>query len=423
MTRDELLADLVRVAAEVGVAVHHLPRSVYREKGLYGDTYKKFDGSWQRLRQSAAVAFGDRPHDQDIVERESSLSASSYVRKLERQIGRPEAMARRLDQSLSRALEENPVVIRHQKRWWKRKTPKRIKRMLSVLLSDLHFGVLVDPKEVYGGGYTWEIARRRLAQVLVQAAEWKPEHRDDTALTLLINGDIIEGVIHIHDQNIMPLTVQTTGALYLLAGAIDFLLCHFPQIHVVCTPGNHGRVTHRGEGRTIAQRNDSHEHSIYYALEMVFRDKPEVTFDIPDSGIGHYYAPGGHLVVTSHGDTEPTVGNVGKSMNTERLANKLRAMDSARVFKKPIDILAVGHWHTPMVLMLPHGAHTIVNGCLIGGSPFSQNGVGAWVAEPAQLMFESVEHYPLGDTRIVQLHTTDKDRNLDRVIAPIKYEH
>lgn len=422
MTRDELLADVIRVADEVGVHVAQLSRGVYRVKGQYGDNYRRIDGSWQNIRTAACNALGDKPHDQDIVEREDSRAQVSYIRQLERQVGRPEAMARRLETCITKAFEKHPVVVSSRANQWKPKKAKKMRRMLSVLLSDLHFGVLVKPSEVYGSEYTWEIARRRLAQVMVQAAEWKPDHRDETELTLILNGDIIEGVIHMHDQLIMPLTEQLVGATHLLVGAIDFLLQHFPRVNVVCTPGNHGRVTHRGTGRTIAQRWDSHEHAIYLGLEMAFRGRPEVAFNIPQSGIAHYLTPGGHLVVISHGDTAPTVGNVGSAINTEKMANQLRAMDTARIFDRPIDILACGHWHTPANFMLPHGAHVLVNGCLIGGASFSQNGVGAWNAEPAQILFESVEHHPLGDTRTVRVHGADKDRSLDAVIRPISLE-
>lgn len=416
-SREEVYSEIRRVAREAGVEPFALSRKVFLEESDVGYGYEKF-GSWTHIRQLAAIDEGNGFHPHDPIEKIKSADELSYTRKLERQLARQTYFSDKMARLVSDYFENNPISFPDSSEYSGR--GHAIKdRELVLDLSDLHFGQHVDESETLKAKFEWSVAARRMAKLAVQAAEWKPHYRDNTRLRIVLNGDIIAGVIHLTDFNIRPLTEQLVGATQILVSMIDYLRKHFADIVVVCVPGNHDRNIYKtGGSRAIAQRWDSHAHSIYYGLTMAFRHEPRVKFSVPRSGMAHWYGPGEELLVATHGDVEPTVENVGKSVNTQKLIDKLNRLQVSGVYDRPVSVLMLGHWHQPLRIMAPNGSELIVNGSLIGTDPYAQNVVGMFSSEPAQWLFESVPGYPIGDGRIVRVRDADEDDYYDTVISP-----
>lgn len=406
--------EIVRVADELGKN----PRLITRSEFLPETDVTKHDletyGGFAKLRADAAHVMGVASHKDAPAARGVELR-NSYVRKLERKVATADYLADKLQDSISRVFEVYPVEIPKSTVSLEKK--HRGKRLLTLLLSDLHFGMDVDPREVLHSEFNWKIASRRLAKVCYQAAAWKREHRQETELQVVLNGDILTGVIHLSEAKIRPVTEQVWGATAILAKALGFLRQHFGRIKVLCLPGNHDRMTYRSNDRAVSQRWDSHSHSVYLGLMCYFRQDKDLVFDIPMSGMGTYQAPGEHLIYASHGDTEPGIGNVGKSFNVSQTTQSLLKLNAGGVFEKKLSVALFGHWHQPSLFMLPDGTMCVVNGCLIGADGFAQNGVGYFNTMPAQVMFESVPGFPVGDFRVIQLRDADADTSLDEVIA------
>lgn len=416
MTLEQLLGEIRRVADETGHEPCKLPRSVWAQHTrCTPHSYERF-GTWGQVRNQAAIAAGEPPHPRDLGPSQGLRDEQTYTRKLERELGRQEYFLERLRFVLADTFERYPIELTPKPATWA--SSAATKRLLTMLLSDLHFGVEVDPREVLGSRYNWTIASRRMAKLCVQAAEWKPEHRDETDLAVVLNGDLIEGVIHLHDEGIRPLAEQWRGATEILVNALDFLREHFRTIDVYCLPGNHDRHEHKGKGRSTSQRWDHHADAIYLGLQQAFRAEPRVRFHVPRSGLATYTTPGGHLIGASHGDTAPTIANLGKSINVERIEGKLNRIETSGVYDRPFGAYLFGHWHTPATIMLPQGTTVVVNGSLIGGASYSQHGCGILDPMPAQVIFESAEHYPFGDSRIVHLRDADGRGDLDEILRP-----
>lgn len=411
---DHVLEEIVRVAEDQGVN----PRVLTRSKFLPNTEVTKHDletyGGFGKLRADAAHVFGIDSH-KDLPEARGVELRNNYVRKLERTVATADYLSDRLLSGMQEVFENNPVVL--PKKSAKLKKPDQPERMLTLLWSDLHFGLDVDPREVYSSAFNWKVASRRMAKVCRQAALWKPEHRDETVLQVVLNGDILAGVIHLSEANIKEIQEQIWGATAILAHSLNFLRQHFGEIRVLCLPGNHDRMTYRSSDRAIAQRWNSHAHSVFLGLKIWFREDESVQFDIPMSGMGTYETPGGHLVFATHGDTEPTTSNVGKSFDVSKTTQSLLKVHAGDVFTKKMDVVLFGHWHQPSMFVLPDGTTCIVNGALIGADSFAQNGAGFFNTMPAQVMFESVPDYPVGDFRVVQLRDADNDESLDEIIC------
>ncbi len=337
----------------------------------------------------------------------------SYIRRLERFAGRREYLAEVLSKALQEAFSASPIVLsprRHQA------APVATNRLLTALVSDVHFGCSVDPREVLGNEYNWRIAARRMARLATQIAEWKPEHRADTRLQIVINGDLLAGLIHLDDSGIRLLTEQIHGATSILVAFIDYLRQFFSRIDVLCLPGNHDRVKRE---RQVAQRWDSHAHAVYLAISQAFRSDDSVRFDVPLTGEGTVVLPGDDsLAFYTHGDVAPTIANVGRALDIKPIVSAIHKLNSSGEFDLPVRVVGWGHFHQGLVM--PTGIATaVVNGSVIGPDSYARNGVGVRgnSGAPMQLIFESVPGYPFGDSRFIYLRPGDADASLDAIIA------
>lgn len=348
-----------------------------------------------------------------LVERYGGAAETRYIRSLERKVGQRDYLAQRLESSLLAAFRQCPVkaspcFVKP------REVPGR--RLITALVSDVHFGLDVDSREVPAGGYSWNIAARRLARLAVETAAWKQNHRDETDLQIVLAGDILCGLIHTDDAGIRPLTEQIHGAFSILFGYINYLSQHFARVRVSCLPGNHDRVKVL---RQVAQRWDSHAHAVYLALAAAFRNEPRVSFDVPLAGEALVELPGGKsLALFTHGDVRPTISNVGRALSIAPIVAALNRVNASGEYPKPIRVIAWGHYHQGFVL--PTGLGTaIVNGSVIGPDSFARNGCGirGSEGEPMQLIFESVPGHEFGDSRWLSLRCADNDASLDAVIA------
>jgi hypothetical protein len=417
---DHVLSEILRVADDLGID----PRLMKRKEFLPNTDITKHDiekyGGYAKLKQDAAHAGGVSPY-KDMPEARGVELRNNYVRGLERKVATADYLSQKILEGFQEIFENNPIEI--PKANVKLKKTKHKKRTLTLLWSDLHFGVDVDPREILKSQFNWTIASRRMAKLVEQAALWKPEHREETTLQIVLNGDILHGIIHLSEANVKEIQEQIWGAAAILTKAIGFLSQHFGRIDVLCLPGNHDRVTYRTHERAITQRWNSHSHSVFLALKCWFKDAKHVNFDIPMAGLGTYRLPGGELVVATHGDTEPSTSNVGKSFNVAKTTQALLKLDASDVFEDKVSVVLFGHWHQPSQFMLPDGTTCVVNGSLIGSESFAQNGIGFFNSMPAQVMFESVPGFPVGDFRIIQLRDADNNEELDKIINIPGIEH
>lgn len=368
-------------------------------------------GGFAKLKHDAAHVIGV-PSTKDQPAARGVELRNRYVRKLERIVASRTYLNSKLESILEEVFSKNPVKLNK-----KRYSPKTTKttKILNLLWSDLHFGVDVFDYEVYGNQYTWTVAARRMSKLCVEAVQWEPS-LEDTEVRVFLNGDILQGVIHLDDANIRPLTEQIWGATAILTSAIDFLRQFFTKVTVVCLPGNHDRTTYKNSTRELSQRWDSHAHSLYLALKMAFRGT-DVVFDIPTTGIALVDDLNDGYILASHGDTEPDPKNVSKKIDTDRMATNLLKLKELPAVDKNISVALFGHWHTPTIQMLPNGSFLVVNGCLIGTEPYGQNAIGVFGNQPAQVMFESRKGAPIARTSIVPVACADADDSLEDVIA------
>jgi len=297
----------------------------------------------------------------------------------------------------------------------KSKKRKKIDRVIFAHLSDTHFHSMIDGEEMGDlNNYTAVEEARRLAYFFSQVADYKFHHRDATELVLALNGDLTQGIIH--DQESTPvMATQFSAALHLLTQGISYLAQFYDSIRVLCTPGNHGRFMHKGnKGRQTKQKWDGFDTMLHRALEYSMKEHKNVKFEIPTTPYISTDIMGHHFFIT-HGDSVISPGNVGKTIASESIKNKINDLNSG--LKRDIDVVVMGHVHVPTYQTLNNGCELVVNGTMSGTDEFAQS-IGIFKSIPTQQMFEITKDHAVGDIRFVRLAEADKVKELDNIIEP-----
>lgn len=297
----------------------------------------------------------------------------------------------------------------------KKQHAKATQRTLTLHLSDTHIGATIDANEM-PEAYDFGTAGRRLAHVIVETADFKRQYRDQTSLNLLLNGDMIEGLL-LHDiRDGEPLAEQCVAFLRMFRDALAYLAAAFPKMVVWCQPGNHGRNKLRHPGRATSQKWDSTETVLYKSLEMICAGLPNVRFEIPRAPVCVIPVFDKHMLAT-HGDTHIKLASPLKKGNLfEDAANRINGTMRYGVH---IDLVTVGHFHQPTVMYFRQSA-AVVNGALVPPNGHAQTE--DYDACCGQFLWESVPGHILGDIRYLKVGPTqDADASLDKVIRPFSW--
>jgi predicted phosphodiesterase len=291
-------------------------------------------------------------------------------------------------------------------------------RTTVVHVSDTHFGANIAASEMHNvNEFNWTVASRRMALLAEQTVSYKPQYRDDTELVIVINGDIIAGVIHNQEWFADLLARQTAGTLKILIQFISYTAQHFEKVRVVMTSGNHGRAMHKGsKDRGTTHKWDSYETMIYLGVKHGVASLKNVTCTIPETPYAIVDIQGHNFFIT-HGDTVINAGNPGSSLNMKSLNTQIMKLISS--FKMPFAGVMLGHTHVSTVQTLDSSTKLLVNGTLSGADPYCQS-IGIFSNNPEQTLFEVTKEHAVGDIRFIELTDADGRAELDKIIEPLK---
>lgn len=370
-------------------------------------------GGYNKLRD---VFF---PAEKNIVVDAVSKQLRSHRNKLETRFGKEILLKEEFLNLFQEIMKDNPVKL-HKLVAPVKKTNSKIERTVVVHFSDTHYGCNIEKNEMNGSNeFNWTIAARRSAFLMDQAVTYKPQYRDQTELVILINGDIIAGVIHNQEWAVDLLTTQFAGAISILSQAISYAAQHFKKVRVICTPGNHGRAMHKSSrDRATVHKWDSYENMIYIALREMMKGKyKHVEFQIPESPFAIADIQG-HKFMITHGDTVINVGNPGKSIDMKVINDQINKANSQLLPDgHNFAAIMVGHVHIPTIQLTDSGTMLLINGTLSGQDQFAQS-IGVFSNHPTQTIFEVVPGHAVGDMRIIRLKDADSDKRMDAIIEP-----
>ena len=299
-------------------------------------------------------------------------------------------------------------------------------RTVNTIWSDHHLGTNITSAEVGGKNiFDWNISARRLGFLCDQLISYKIEKRHlHQELVIYLNGDNIGGVIHNQEGMAHDLAIhQLNGSLYYYAQAIHYLMQYFPKVRVICQPGNHGRWMHKGsKDRALVQKYDSFENSTFYALSLLFKKEPKVSFQIDVAPFSTVMVQGNKVYMT-HGDTVFNPGNPGKVVNMDDLDRQINRINADELAhgREAYKLIVLGHVHHPLYTQVTSGVGVAINGSLLGLDPFALS-IGIQRSNAVQVVFESTKQHVQGDVRFLHSNEADTNAKYEGIITPYKRE-
>lgn len=255
--------------------------------------------------------------------------------------------------------------------------PGRRAGTLLAVASDWHLEEIVEPGKVgYRNEYNLEIAEAR-AKRFFEAVVWalgnvRHSHDVDTLILALL-GDLITGYLHPDNVESNALAPQEAirFAYAVIRDGIDYLLEHggLKTLIIPVCDGNHGRLTDKMRANTRVE--NSIEQLLYFFLAQHYYKNPRVRF-VSEPGALTHLTVYGRRIRFMHGDNIRYQGGIGGI--TIPLRKALHRLDTLL----PAALTVVGHFH-----QLTFGARLIVNGSLIGYSPYCV-AIGAEYEAPQQ---------------------------------------
>lgn len=259
-----------------------------------------------------------------------------------------------------------------------------------VMLSDIHYGEMVDKKMMAGKNeFNIAIANERLQCFTDRTIDicfnhtGKPEY---DGLVLVFGGDMFTGNIHeeLEKTNEVPVTMAISMLHEQLRTMIENLADKFGNVYVPCVVGNHGRMNKKPQEKGRVHEN--YDWLLYKFLQMHFQEHPKykdrVVIDVRDELDVHFRVHN-HRFMLTHGDALGTKGGdgiIGAIGPIKRGFVKLR--DAELQIGREFDTLLMGHWH--QYLTLPG---VIVNGSVKGWDEYARNRLRIGHQPPEQSLF------------------------------------
>lgn len=264
-------------------------------------------------------------------------------------------------------------------KWLVPERSKDHRATVCTMLTDTHFGEVVEPSEVeWLNAFNDDIAEARLHRFAEKSVRLTRDYISGVELdggVLFIGGDIFTGTIHdeLLETNSETLYASVIHWIEPLLAMVYTLADAWGKLHVACTYGNHGRRTRKPRAKNRAQ--DNIEWLFYKVLERETRGDKRITWQIPDSADTAVQVYSTKFLLT-HGDQFRGGSGIAGALSPMLLGQHRktrRAMASGR----PFDVLVIGHWH--QYLTLPG---LIVGGTLKGLDEYAY--LGNYGYEPAQ---------------------------------------
>ncbi len=289
---------------------------------------------------------------------------------------------------------------------------KKIRETLVLHLSDEHADSLVLPHQVGGlERYTLDIALRRAENYVdsvIKFAKQTLKNYDFHDVVILANGDHVSGEIHgavehSYYRNMFR-NALSVGQMHSLM--YRDLASFFPQLHVVYTPGNHGR---RSPKKDYENPRNNWDYLVAEAAKLHCRDLKNVSFLIPDSFSVNLNIEGFGFHVT-HGDDIKSWNGI-PFYGIERKTRRLVALNNQ--LDQKVNYFAFGHFHQPATQTIL-GGEVLLNGAWVGTSSFVYNSLSSYT-EPSQLIHGV--HRDHGVTWRLNVRLKSADEHL----GPVRY--
>ncbi len=266
----------------------------------------------------------------------------------------------------------------------KKRNGKRIHESCVLLLSDMHADTVVAPENVNGlERYNFGIACRRGEQLVdstINFTQSTLKNYNFDNLYVFANGDHVSGEIHgaVEHSQYRNIFKNCLAVGQLQALMFRDLARYFPGIHIIYTPGNHGR---RSLKKDYHGAHDNFDYLVAEIARLHCQDIKNVDFLIPDSFSANIEIRG-HGFCVSHGDSVRSWGGLPWYGLTRKVA-KWSSLNAS--IDRKIKYYLFSHFHQAATLPNLNG-EVIINGAWLATDPYAFDAITAW-SEPSQWLF------------------------------------
>jgi len=289
--------------------------------------------------------------------------------------------------------------------WVRTKHDGKVTGVPQLLLSDLHWGEVVDPSQVGGVNmYNLDIAEARLRKCVETTISLLKDkiHGQYPGIVVALGGDMFDGFSLGHlelliksDADILESFLRLQAAL---TWAIKTLADEFGHVFVPSVVGNHPRLALKPQAKGAVKNNL--DWLLAKQLEIHFKDDPRVQFHIPNS-LDCFYQVYGKTYCLTHGDQFKGGSGIAGIWSALMLG-MARKLKRQQAVGRPFDYLCMGHWHQ---LTLSKGL--IVNGSTVGYDEYAYKSNFSYEA-PAQALWINHPTYDLTHWLPVYLEESKK---------------
>lgn len=212
----------------------------------------------------------------------------------------------------------------------------------ALLLSDLHYGIVVDNVLNY---YDKKVCREKLKVLFNKTVHYCTLHRVKT-LYINLGGDLVSGLIQVgsrceQEQDVVSQTIEISE---IICKFIAKLTEYISEVKVVCVQGNHSRCSAEIKQSLNAENFER------FIFEYLKNRLPKIS--VITNGLEDWvaYEIKGHKIFLEHGDKTKIETVKDKAVNLLGYA--------------PDDIF-LGHWHS-MKVIDQNGTDVVVNGSVLG---------------------------------------------------------
>lgn len=312
----------------------------------------------RRWKDEARHEFPGEAVQADLVDQERKRSLSAMKKEKDFLLDEREKLRKETDaiRKLIGAKGYREISIRSRS--------KKREATAVALASDWHCEERVSLEETNGlNEYSLDIFDKRADLYFVNLAKLINKEQQATTIrnaVLWLGGDFVSGNIHeeLMETNQLGPVKAAIHCQKKITGGIHYLLANTDvQWKIVCSVGNHERITHKKRIKTSIE--NSLATYMYYALALQFEDDPRVTFRLPNA-YHTYVDVHGFTCRFHHGDAIRFGGGVGGIMIPVK--KKIARWNTSR----RADYDFMGHFH-----QFFDGGYVVVNGSLIGHSAYA----------------------------------------------------
>lgn len=254
-------------------------------------------------------------------------------------------------------------------KWTTAKSAKSKRQGIAVmLLTDTHFGEVVDPAEMNGyAAYNSEIAEKRLRRAFDRFITVARDHVSGIeydGACVAIGGDIVTGYIHdelreTNDETLAESVVHWTAQL---TAGLRMVADEFGQVYVPAVPGNHDRWEKKKKSKRKAR--DSVTWIIYNMLADRFSEDDRVTVQASEAADLTFQLHD-HTYLLTHGDQFYGGSGISGALAPLMLGQHRKSRRNVAM-GQPYDTMVMGHFHQDLTL-----PGVLVGNCMKGYDQFA----------------------------------------------------